>query len=142
MSAARPRLTHILESSLYVADLARSRAFYRRLFGFDVALEDERMCALVVPGAQVLLLFRRGGSTQPSPGPNGNIPPHDATGQQHLCFAVAADELAAWEDFLAAERVGVESRLDWPHGGRSIYFRDPDDHSLEVATPGLWPGYR
>jgi catechol 2,3-dioxygenase-like lactoylglutathione lyase family enzyme len=138
---ARPRLTHILESSLYVAELERSRDFYQRLFGFEVALLDERMCALVVPGAQVLLLFRRGGSTHPSPGPNGLIPPHDAAGQQHLCFAVPAAELSGWEALLAAEGIEIESRLAWPKGGASVYFRDPDGHSLELATPGLWPGY-
>ncbi|HWQ03343.1 MAG TPA: glyoxalase, partial [Candidatus Nitrosotenuis sp.] len=26
-------------------------------------------------------------------------------------------------------------------GGRSIYFRDPDGHSLELVTPGVWPNY-
>ena len=25
--------------------------------------------------------------------------------------------------------------------GRSIYFRDPDGHLLELATPGLWSVY-
>ena len=29
----------------------------------------------------------------------------------------------------------------WPRGGESVYFRDPDGHLLELATPGLWPGY-
>ena len=28
-----------------------------------------------------------------------------------------------------------------PRSGESIYFRDPDGHLLELATPGLWPGY-
>jgi catechol 2,3-dioxygenase-like lactoylglutathione lyase family enzyme len=28
-----------------------------------------------------------------------------------------------------------------PRGGHSIYFRDPDGHLLELATPGLWAGY-
>ena len=23
----------------------------------------------------------------------------------------------------------------------SIYFRDPDGHLVELATPGLWPGF-
>jgi catechol 2,3-dioxygenase-like lactoylglutathione lyase family enzyme len=42
---------------------------------------------------------------------------------------------------LAAQGVVVESRITWPRGGTSLYFRDPDGHSVEVATPGLWPNY-
>jgi hypothetical protein len=26
-------------------------------------------------------------------------------------------------------------------GGTSLYFRDPDDHFVELATPGLWSIY-
>ena len=33
-----------------------------RVFGFDVLLLDERMCAMAVPGREVLLLFRQNGS--------------------------------------------------------------------------------
>jgi catechol 2,3-dioxygenase-like lactoylglutathione lyase family enzyme len=29
----------------------------------------------------------------------------------------------------------------WPRGGESIYFRDPDGHLVELATPGLWDNY-
>ena len=46
--------------ALYVDDLDRSRAFYERLFGFVVVFHDDRMCAMEVPGEQVLLLFRHG----------------------------------------------------------------------------------
>jgi catechol 2,3-dioxygenase-like lactoylglutathione lyase family enzyme len=35
----------------------------------------------------------------------------------------------------------VESRIHWARGGTSLYFRDPDGNSLEVATPGLWPNH-
>jgi catechol 2,3-dioxygenase-like lactoylglutathione lyase family enzyme len=35
--------------------------------------------------------------------------------------------------------IAIESRITWARGGTSLYFRDPDGHSLEVATPGLWP---
>jgi catechol 2,3-dioxygenase-like lactoylglutathione lyase family enzyme len=34
----------------------------------------------------------------------------------------------------------VDTR-DWPLGGRSLYFRDPDGHLLEVASPGVWSIY-
>ena len=50
-----------------VADLDRSRAFYERVFGFEPYFAEARMIALGVPGGGVLLLFRRGGSTRPSP---------------------------------------------------------------------------
>jgi catechol 2,3-dioxygenase-like lactoylglutathione lyase family enzyme len=28
-----------------------------------------------------------------------------------------------------------------PKQRMSVYFRDPDGHLLEIATPGLWKGY-
>jgi hypothetical protein len=34
--------------------------------------------------------------------------------------------------------VVLETRLDWPKGASSLYFRDPDGHSLELGTSGLW----
>jgi len=139
MPQASPHVTHVLETSLYVADLDRSQAFYQRLFGFPPFLRDARMCALGVPGAAVLLLFRHGASAAPSATPGGSIPAHDATGRQHLCFAIAEETLPAWERLLAAQGIAVESRVDWPSGSVSLYFRDPDGHSLEVATPRLWP---
>jgi catechol 2,3-dioxygenase-like lactoylglutathione lyase family enzyme len=141
MPRTTPRVSQILESSLYVDDLERSRAFYERMFGFSTIFHDDRMCAMEVPGEQVLLLFRHGmtDQTAPGPGPGGCIPPHHGRGALHLAFAVPFGELAAWEDHLKRSDVAVESRLDWPRGGTSLYFRDPDGHSLEVATPGLWP---
>jgi len=37
--------------------------------------------------------------------------------------------------------LAIEGRTDWSRGGHSIYFRDPDGHLLELATPGLWAIY-
>jgi catechol 2,3-dioxygenase-like lactoylglutathione lyase family enzyme len=89
----------------------------------------------------VLLLFARGGSATPSETPQGTIPAHDGRGTLHLAFAIPKGELDAWDAHLAAEGVDVESRITWPRGGTSLYFRDPDGHSVEVATPGLWPNH-
>ncbi len=136
---AVPRVSGVLETSLYVEDLDHSRAFYQRLFGFEQFMCDSRMCALGVPGEQVLLLFRHGMTDQPAPAGGRCIPPHHGRGALHLCFAIPYGELAAWEAHLARSAIEIESRLRWPHGGTSLYFRDPDGHSLEVATPGLWP---
>ncbi|HUB43632.1 MAG TPA: VOC family protein, partial [Acetobacteraceae bacterium] len=89
-----PRISGILETSLYVEDLDRSRAFYQRLFGFEQFMCDMRMCALGVPGEQVLLLFRHGRTDAPAPAADGLIPPHHGRGHLHLCFAIPYAELA------------------------------------------------
>lgn len=141
MSNPVPRLSGVLETSLYIADIARARAFYQRLFNFETFFCDERMCAMGVPGGQVLLLFHRGSTDRPAPAPGGFIPPHHGEGPLHLCFAIPLGELGVWEEHLRRHDIPIESRLSWPHGGTSLYFRDPDNNSLEVATPGLWPNH-
>jgi catechol 2,3-dioxygenase-like lactoylglutathione lyase family enzyme len=135
-----PQVHGILETALYVADLARSEAFYQGLFGLPELARDERFCALGVAGRQVLLLFLQGGTLAPIELPGGTIGPHDARGQIHLAFAVAAEDLAGWREKLARHGVAVESEVRWPPGGTSVYFRDPDGHLVELATPGIWPG--
>jgi catechol-2,3-dioxygenase len=136
-----PRVSHVLETALYVEDLGRSQAFYERVMGFEVFLRDARMAALGVPGGGVLLLFRKGGSVEASETPFGIIPGHDGAGRLHVAFGIPRGELSAWETHLAAADVAIESRITWARGGTSLYFRDPDGHAVEVATPGLWPNY-
>jgi len=136
-----PEVRGVLETSLYVSDLERSRAFYTRLFSFPVLLQDDRFCALGVYGRQVLLLFRKAVSVNPVITPGGTIPPHGGEGQLHLAFAIGRDEFDAWERRLQSEETPVESRVGWNRGGKSIYFRDPDGHLLELATPGVWAIY-
>jgi catechol 2,3-dioxygenase-like lactoylglutathione lyase family enzyme len=135
------RIGGILETALYVADLAVAAAFYRRLFGFGTLAESERLIALDVAGRDVLLLFPRGGTDEPLAVSGGVIPPHGASGRSHLAFSIAADDVGPWTSRLAAEGVAVESVVDWPGGAKSVYFRDPDDTLVELVTPGLWSIY-
>jgi len=130
-----PKLTGFLETALYVEDVGRAVEFYGRVLGFEVIEKDDRLSALGVAGRQVLLLCKRGASRE--------LPhtAHDATGQQHLCFAVEAAELDRWEKWLAETGVDIVERRTWERGGRSVYFRDPDGHLLELATPGTWTTY-
>ncbi len=135
-----PRINGLLETSLYVADLERSREFYSRLFGFRlIHSEGNRMRALSIDEKQVLLLFRIGASRQATQTPKGSIPPHDGGGTLHLAFAIAADQLGPWRARLLDNGIAVESEVDC--GGKSIYFRDPDGHLVELITPGCWPVY-
>ena len=125
------KLDRLLESSLYVDDLARSVRFYESVLGLELIASDaERLRAMGVAGRQVLLLFKKGASSD-----------HDGDGRLHLAFAIPAAELAAWEMRLAKCGVAIETRTTWPRGGQSLYFRDPDSHLLELATPGVWSLY-
>jgi catechol 2,3-dioxygenase-like lactoylglutathione lyase family enzyme len=130
-----PRTAGILESSLYVTDVARSARFYEKIFGFRVISDfGGRGCAMEAGPSQVLLLFRKGGSRETET-------PHDGDGELHLAFAISAAELAGWEAWLAENEIALEEKHTWERGGQSLYFRDPDRHLLEVATPGVWTIY-
>jgi catechol 2,3-dioxygenase-like lactoylglutathione lyase family enzyme len=130
-----PKLDGILESSLYVDDLPRSVRFYQDIFGFPVISDfGERGCAMHAGPRQVLLLFKKGAS-------RAIVSPHDGDGELHIAFAVPAAELAAWESWLAKKGIALEEKRSWELGGWSLYFRDPDRHLLELATPGVWSVY-
>jgi catechol 2,3-dioxygenase-like lactoylglutathione lyase family enzyme len=95
-----PAVSGIKETCLTVADVDRSEAFYRKLFGFSVLEGESRFRALNVADTHVLLLFAEGQSTEPMPLPGGIIPPHDARGQSHVAFAISTDQVEAWKSAL------------------------------------------
>ena len=131
-----PRVHGILETSLYVESVARSAAFYHRVFGFEPLDPDEplnddtRLCPMGAGDRSVLLLFKRGATRDT-----------DATGAIHVAFGIARPDLGAWEKWLVENGIAIESRRTWKHGGEALYFRDPDGHLLEVVTPGVWNIY-
>ena len=139
-----PSATGVLETALYVDDLERSGRFYEGVFGFRLLLSEDRMRAYSIADKQVLLLFKVGGSTQPSPMHGGLIPPHDGRGTLHLAFAIAPAEIGSWKQQLEEKGVALESQVhcgdDRPQGD-SLYFRDPDGHLIELITPGCWEIY-
>jgi catechol 2,3-dioxygenase-like lactoylglutathione lyase family enzyme len=138
----------LLETALYVADLNRSCDFYERVLGLrpEVGANADKgnlksFRPLQIPGGQILLLFPKGFATTTAILPGGTIPSHDGNGQLHLAFAISAAEIDAWRDHLESHGVLIEGEMDWPRGGTSLYFRDPDGHLVELATPGLWSIY-
>jgi catechol 2,3-dioxygenase-like lactoylglutathione lyase family enzyme len=132
----------ILETALSVADLEQSREFYTRLFGYPILTSDDRLCAFDVQGRQVLLLFLRGSDPEGTHMPfGGHIPAHGSHGRSHVGFAIPEESLDEWREHLHHLNITVESEFTWPRGGRSLYFRDPDGHLLELLTPGVWPTY-
>ena len=136
-----PNLLGVLETVLYVDEFEHACPFYEQVLGLNSIYRDQRLCAYDVGARSVLLLFLRGHSLETVKLPGGTIPPHDGSGPVHIAFSIATDELPAWESQLADADVVIEGRTKWPRGGIGIYFRDPDGHLLELATPGLWQGY-
>jgi catechol 2,3-dioxygenase-like lactoylglutathione lyase family enzyme len=66
------------------------------------------------------------------------IPGHSGSGQSHFAFAIAAGKVEAWRQHLERLQVPIESVVTWPRGAKSICFRDPDRHVVELLTPGSW----
>ena len=130
-----PKSNGLLESSLYVADVAASARFYEKIFGLRIISDfGDRGCAMQAGQRQVLLLFKKGGSLDITS-------PHDGDGELHIAFAIPASELASWEAWLQENGIAIEEKRAWDLGGVSLYFRDPDRHLLEIASPGVWSIY-
>jgi catechol 2,3-dioxygenase-like lactoylglutathione lyase family enzyme len=136
-----PSVGSVLETCLSVADVEGSTDFYQRIFGFPKLNSDHRFCALDVSGRQVLLLFRKGATEEPVTIPGGQIPGHGGSGQFHIAFTIGDSDEELWRNWLEENGVAIESRVTWPRGGASLYFRDPDGHLLELVTPGCWAIY-
>ena len=134
------RVRRVLETVIYCDDLPRTAAFYQMLLGATPMMTGDRLIAMEVGEGTVLLLFQRG-NTGALETAGGLVPGHDGGGPVHLAFAIDTDTMAAWEARLAELGIEIESRVHWERGGRSIYFRDPENRSVELATPGLWPSY-
>lgn len=129
----------IVETALYVADVDRAAQWYQRLFGLAIIFQQEdRLRVLQVGENQVLLLFKEGGSLRSQNLPGGVIPPHDGSGPAHMAFGMRAADAEQWEKLLAEHGVGIESRVDWGEGDKSLYFRDLDNHVLELISHDHW----
>jgi len=129
----------ILESALYVSDLAAAEAFYGGVLGLEKISQVKDRHVFFRCGQSVLLLFNAEATrVPPHDGARLPVPPHGASGEGHLCFSASGAEIDAWKQRLEAHGVPIEADFEWPAGGRSIYFRDPSGNSLEFAEPRIW----
>jgi len=119
-----------------VADLERAAAFYREKLGLRMIGEfDKRRGVAFRVGPSILLLFRRDATAKP-----GEVPSHGCSGQGHAAFRVAPEQIPAWRDLLRQRGVPIETEVTFGDGNPpSLYFRDPDGNSLEIAVASIWP---
>jgi len=123
--------------TLICRDLDHTTAFYRDLLGLALVREENNADdpdarhfwfgdAHGTPGTLISFLEYR-------ELPDGVV---GAGSTHHVAFAVAtAEEQSAWREYLNGRGVACSEVFD-RGPTRSIYFRDPDGHLLEIATVG------
>ena len=128
------KIKAIIETAIYVDDLQATENFYRTVLGLPVIGQE--------PGRHVF--FQVGESNVPLPFladatlKGDQLPPHGATGPGHFALGIEAEAFDAWRKLLEGHGVAIEKEVEWPRGGKSIYFRDPPGNSVELVTPGVW----
>ena len=136
-----PALSGLLESALYVSDMDRSVRFFEDVLELKSMLRGERLTAFDAGRGGVLLVFKRGASLADMEIESGVVPGHDGAGPLHMAFAIPGASYDEWLSHLRKSGTKLRGEMRWPNGGRSIYFEDPDENVLELATPGIWPNY-
>lgn len=131
MSAAA--LKHIKETCLYVSDLDRTTKFYHGLLGLPVKGRVDDRHVFFEVGNCMLLCFIAETSKQEQV-----LPPHFATGKQHMAFGISLDEYQDWKDKI--EKLGIEITYEhhWRGEIYSFYFNDPDANVIEIVPNELW----
>ena len=128
------KLGQLSEAAIYSSDLEAAEKFYREVLGLEQIsrMEDRGMAFRC--GATVLLVFDPARTRIPDAG----VPTHGASGEGHIAFIVEDSQIAPWRRRLEEHGVAIEMETEWPQGGRSIYFRDPDRNVVELAPATLW----
>jgi catechol 2,3-dioxygenase-like lactoylglutathione lyase family enzyme len=128
------QISQVLETCLYVDDLAAAEAFYRDVLGLTAFSRVAGRHVFFYCGQGVFLLFNPSKTVQAE----GDVPTHGAQGAGHVAFAMQHEEIEGWRERLQAQGVAIEKEISWPSGGYSLYFRDPAGNSVELATPLTW----
>ena len=124
----------VVETAIYVADLLAAENFYRTVLGLPmIGKEPGRHVFFQVGEAGVLLAFRAETTLK-----GGLLPPHGATRPGHFALGIEVEAFDAWRKLLPRHGVTIEKEVEWPKGGKSLYFRDPAGNSVELVTPGVW----
>jgi catechol 2,3-dioxygenase-like lactoylglutathione lyase family enzyme len=130
--------SQILETALYVDDIDAAEAFYGGVLSLELIGRGGNRHLFYRCGPGVLLLFNAAETEIPYLEGQLPVPPHGARGPGHLCFRATAEELNEWRTRLEAAGIAIESDMQWPQGGRSVYFRDPSGNSLEFTEARIW----
>lgn len=130
------KVSEILEVALYVTDLAAAENFYTRVLGLSLYAKVKERHVFLRCGTRMVLLFNAKTTIESESGPLG-VPQHGMTGEGHIAFAARDCEIDQWKEHLTAQGINIEKEICWEKG-RSIYFRDPSENSIEITSPAIW----
>lgn len=130
---AVPSIDRIVETGIYVNDLAGARSFYESVLGLEFVSEEAGRHVFLKAGKNMLLLFRAEMTLK-----EGRLPTHGASGSQHFALQIRDEDYDAWTKHLKERGVKVEQEVDWG-SSHSIYLRDPAGNLVELITSGNWP---
>src|SRR5258707_1078515 len=127
------KIQAVIETAIYLDDLDKAEAFYRTILGLRViGKEPGRHVFFQVGASSVLLAFIADTTLKE------DRTPHGAKGPGHFALGIETEALDVWRQKLQENGVTIEDEVTWPRGGRSFYFRDPAENSVELVTPGVW----
>ncbi len=133
------RVDGVLETCVYARDLEAAERFYAGVVGLEIYSREPGRHVFFRCGAAMFLVFDPARTSEPSSKPSAiQVPPHGAHGPGHVAFRVDEAALPTWRGKLATAGIDIETEVEWPGGGRSIYVRDPDGNSVEFATGAIW----
>jgi catechol 2,3-dioxygenase-like lactoylglutathione lyase family enzyme len=124
----------VIETAIYVDELDKTEKFYTSVLGLPVIVKEPgRQVFFQVGPGNVLLAFLAEATLK-----GDQLPAHGAKGSGHFALGINADDRDAWKEKLKKNGVSIEKEVQWPRGGKSIYFRDPAGNLVELITPGIW----
>ena len=126
-------INRIKETCLYISDLEKSIQFYHGIMGLKIYSKIRGSHVFFKAGESMLLCFLKGVTENQS-----KLPPHFAIGQIHFAFEVPAKDYDNWKNVLKKKGIPIEHEQDWKNNLKSFYFRDPDEHLVEILQAGIW----
>ena len=127
------QFVRIKETCLYVQDLQQTKGFYQGKLGLEVIGEVAGRHVFFRAGESVLLCFIPAESAK-----SKILPPHFGQGNLHVAFEVSPNDYTTRKAEIEKLGIAIETEYDWGRGYFSFYFRDPDQHVLEVVMTGMW----
>jgi catechol 2,3-dioxygenase-like lactoylglutathione lyase family enzyme len=123
----------IKETCVYVRNLHSTEKFYTEVLGLEKIGEVENRHVFFRVGSSVLLFFNAEATKA-----DDKLPPHYASGKMHFAIEVSQQDYNKVKSTLENKGVAIEHEHKWRDNVHSFYFRDPDDHLLEIVPEGMW----